>query len=116
MNANKGNLWKAMAVEVVKLGTLDGGSFAEGGGRDNMEEHDNDCVRSVDGVFQGAALDPGVGVKATTLTKGATAVTHWRIRPKVDTLNVEMSASGGNTTFLAGGVTVALKIVLFFNC
>lgn len=32
MNVNKGNLWKAMAVEVVKLGTFDGGSFAEGGG------------------------------------------------------------------------------------
>jgi len=33
MSADKGNLWKAMAMKVVKLGTLDGGSFAaEGGG------------------------------------------------------------------------------------
>jgi len=87
---------------------------AGGGYRDDIEEHNNDCVCSVDGVPQEAAPDPDIGVKTTTLIKSTTVVPHWRIRPKIDTLDIEVSASGGNTTFFMGGVAVAPNIVLFF--
>jgi hypothetical protein len=44
---------------------------------------------------------PTVGVK-TMMIAAAAVVPHWRIRAKIDALNIEMSAPGGNTTFLRG--------------
>lgn len=37
----------------------------------------------------------------------AAVVPHWRMRAKIDVLNIEMSALGGKTTFPAGSVAAS---------